>query len=87
MEKITKTKIPGDKNNMNDTIFVVSNKVVHKNAKIDWPDLNYPNQGMTILRTLHDVDYKAYKIQLDGADGPWFSQKTFPEGVGFYKQV
>lgn len=65
-------------------ILVVSNKVVLKNAKIDWPDLNYPGTGQTILRTIHSVDYDKLAIQLDGATGPWFDSKTFPEGVGFY---
>lgn len=69
------------------TILVVSNKVVHKNAKIDWPDMNYPNSGQTILRTLHDVDYELCEFQLDSCDGPWFNYKTAPEGVAFYKLI
>lgn len=70
------------------TILVISGKVVHKNAKIDWPDMNYPNSGQTILRTLHDVDYDNCKFQLDNADGPWFNYPfQFPEGVAFYKLI
>lgn len=68
-------------------ILVVSNKVVLKNAKIDWPDLNYPGSGQTILRVIHDIDYTALKLQLDGPDGPWFSQGNLPEGVGFYTKL
>ena len=68
-------------------ILVVSSQVVQQNSKINWPDLNYPNSGQTILRTIHKVDYDALKIQLDGADGPWFDAHHFPEGVGFYSKV
>jgi hypothetical protein len=70
-----------------DTILVISGKVVSKNSKIDWPDLNFPGSGQTILRTLHDVDYKGLSIQLDGPDGPWFFTTTFPQGVAFYKEI
>jgi hypothetical protein len=75
---------------MNNVLLIVSGLVSYKNSKINWPDLNYPNSGQTILRTIHDVDYTNYKIQLDGADGPWFGQKTanpLPPEVGFYKLV
>lgn len=68
-------------------VLVVSSKLVHKNAKIDWPDLNYPGSGQTILRTLHDVDYTNMKLQLDGADGPWFTSGKLPEGVAFYRKL
>lgn len=71
---------------MENIILVVSSKVVHKNAKIDWPDLNYPGSGQTILRTLHDVDYTNMKLQLDSGDGPWFTSGKLPEGVAFYKK-
>lgn len=71
----------------NELILVVSNQVVMKNSKINWPDLNYPNSGLTILRTIHDVDYEMLKIQLDGADGPWFNSQNFPNGVGFFKKI
>jgi len=67
-----------------DTILVISGKVVYKNAKIDWPDLNYPGSGQTILRTIHDIDYVMRKVQLDGKDGPWFNVDTLPEGAHFY---
>lgn len=77
-----------------DTILVVSGKVVSKNSKIDWPDLNFPGSGQTILRTLHDVDYKNLSLQLDGPDGPWFvdggsyiTVGSLPPGVAFYKQI
>lgn len=70
----------------NEKIFVVSNRVVHRNSKIDWPDMNYPNSGMTILRVVHELDYQNNQVQLDGAKGPWFSSNNLPEGVGFYKK-
>lgn len=73
--------------NMTDTILIISGRVIHKNAKIDWPDLNYPGSGQTILRYLHDIDYDNHKFQLDGEDGPWFAPANFPEGVAFYKKV
>ena len=69
------------------TIFVVSGQVVNSNSKINWPDLNYPNGNQTILRTLHIVDHKNYRIQLDDADGPWFEKQQLPQGAGFYKQI
>jgi hypothetical protein len=69
----------------NNTILIVSGLMAYKNSKINWPDLNYPNSGQTILRTIHDIDHANYKIQLDGPDGPWFTQKTFPKEIGFYK--
>jgi hypothetical protein len=71
----------------NELILVISGQVVLKNSKINWPDLNYPNSGLTILRTIHDIDYEVLKIQLDGVDGPWFDTWSFPNGVGFYKKV
>ena len=70
-----------------DIILVVSSQVVAKNSKINWPDLNYPNSGQTILRTVHDVDYENLKIRLDSADGPVFHASDFPNGVGFYKKL
>ena len=72
---------------MQNTILVVSGKAVRKNSKIDWHDLNYPGSGQTILRTLHDIDFELFKIQLDGVDGPWFSSNNLPDGVGFYKII
>ena len=68
-------------------VLIVSGRVVHKNSKIDWPDLNYPGSGQTILRTVHDIDCNSLKLQLDGPDGPWFGPTTFPEGVGFYSRI
>lgn len=65
-------------------ILIISSKVVQKNSKIDWPDLNYPGSGQTILRTIHDIDHLNFQVQLDGIDGPRFSPQNFPEGVGFY---
>ena len=70
-----------------DIVLVVSNQVVGKNSKINWPDLNYPNSGQTILRTLHDVDYDDLWIRLDSSDGPLFNNKQLPEGVGFFKKI
>jgi len=70
-----------------DTILVVSNQVVGKSSKINWPDLNYPNSGQTILRTLYDVDYDMLSIRLDSADGPVFNVYDLPNGVGFYKKL
>ena len=71
----------------NNTIFVVSGQVVNSNSKINWPDLNYPNSNQTVLRTLHLVDYKNYRIQLDGVDGPWFEKQQLPQGAYFCKQI
>lgn len=68
-------------------ILVISGKVVNKNSKIDWPDLNYPNSGQTILRTLHDIDYVNMKLQLDSAEGPWFTSGKLPEGTAFYARL
>jgi hypothetical protein len=68
-------------------ILVVSSKVVQKNSKIDWPDLNYPDSGQTILRTIHGIDYDKKTIQLDGPEGPVFQNKNLPSGVGFYEKV
>lgn len=68
-------------------ILVVSNQSVNKNSKINWPDLNYPDSGQTILRTLHDIDYDALTIRLDSADGPLLGVKQLPNGVGFYKKI
>jgi hypothetical protein len=70
-----------------DTILVVSNQVVGKSSKINWPDLNYPNSGQTILRTVYDVNYDALTIQLDSCDGPTFNLNELPNGVGFYKKL
>jgi hypothetical protein len=68
-------------------VLVVSGRVVQKNSKIDWPDLNFPNSGQTILRTVHEIDYDGLKVHLDGPEGPWFESKNLPEGVGFFVQV
>jgi len=68
-------------------IFVVSNQVANSNSKINWPDLNYPESGQTILRTLHLVDHENKRIQLDEASGPWFENSQLPEGAGFYKKI
>jgi hypothetical protein len=70
-----------------DIVLIVSSQVVAKNSKINWPDLNYPNTNQTILRTLHDVDYKNLTIRLDSADGPVFDAYHFPTGVGFYQKI
>lgn len=68
-------------------IFVVSGQAVHSNAKINWPDLNFPGSGQTILRCLHRVDYDKLSIQLDDENGPTFEAKDLPQGVGFYKKI
>lgn len=65
-------------------IFVVNNKVVLANSKVDWPDMNYPNSGATILRIVHEIDYKKNQIRLDDEKGPLLSTNSFPEGVGFF---
>lgn len=65
-------------------ILVVSSKVVQKNSKIDWPDLNFPDSGLTILRTIHEIDYENLRVHLDGPEGPWFDSKSLPSGVGFF---
>jgi hypothetical protein len=70
-----------------DIVLIVSSQVVSKNSKINWPDLNYPDSGQTILRTLHDVDYENLTIRLDSADGPVFDAYRFPAGVGFYEKI
>lgn len=69
-----------------ETILVISGKVVKKNSKIDWPDLNYPGTGQTILRVVHDIDHVALKLQLDSENGPWFDNTNLPEGVGFFER-
>jgi hypothetical protein len=72
---------------MKAAILVISGQVVRDNSKINWPDLNYPDSGQTILRYLHKIDYDNLKIQLDGEDGPWFKTSNFPSGVGFFKKL
>ena len=85
--KMKEKKTPGKTNNMKDLVLVVSSRVVRKNTKLDWPDLNYPGSGQTILRTLHDVDYTNMKLQLDDAAGPWFTSGKLPDGVAFYRKI
>ena len=68
-------------------ILVISNQTVNPNSKINWPDLNYPDSGQTILRTLHEIDYENLTIRLDSADGPVFDACNFPAGVDFYKKI
>ena len=70
-----------------DVILVISGQVVSKNSKINWPDLNYPGSGQTILRTLHDVNYRELFIQLDDVNGPIFHNEDFPVGVDFFRPV
>jgi hypothetical protein len=84
---VNKLNHPGRLTNMEDLVLVVSGRVVHNNAKIDWPDLNYPGSGETILRYLHNIDYVNMKLQLDGEDGPWFTSGKLPDGVAFYQKV
>lgn len=68
-------------------ILVISGKVVSKNGKIDFPDLNFPDSGQTILRTIHNINYDEMWVQLDGENGPIFHAKNFPSGVAFYEKV
>ena len=72
---------------MNDIILVISGQVVSKNSKVNFPDLNYPKSGDTILRTIHKADYEKQEFQLDGPDGPWFNNTNFPDGVRFFKEI
>lgn len=68
-------------------ILVISGKVVSKNGKVDFPDLNFPDSGQTILRTIHNINYDEMWVQLDGENGPIFRAKNFPSGVAFYEKV
>ena len=69
---------------MKETILVISGQVVSKNAKVNYPDLNFPNSGDTVLRTVHSIDYDNYSFQLDGEDGPVYSHPNLPKNVRFY---
>ena len=69
-----------------DKIFVVNAQVASCNSKVNWPDMNYPGSGDTILRIVHEIDFKNNEVRLDNETGPVFSSKNFPEGVGFYKK-
>lgn len=69
------------------TILVISGQVVSNNSKVNWPDLNYPGSGQTILRTLHHINYENLFIQLDDNQGPIFHAEDFPMNVGFYKPL
>jgi hypothetical protein len=68
-------------------VLIVSGKIVLDGSKIDWPDLNYPGSGQTILRTLYRIKYSNLSVQLDSEDGPWFQVYELPRGVGFFKKV
>jgi len=70
-----------------ENILVISSQVVTNNSKINWPDLNYPGSGQTVLRTLHKVNYEDKWIQLDHATGPVIQNKDLPIGTGFYTKV
>lgn len=72
---------------MKNTILAISGQVVGKNSKINWPDLNFPGSGQTILRTLFDINYEDLWIQLDDNKGPIFHSQDFPDGVGFYQKI
>ena len=73
--------------NKKEKIFVASKQVVLNNSKINWPDLNYPGSGQTILRIVYLIDYDKLQVQLDGEDGVWFNNNELPEGVGFYERI
>jgi hypothetical protein len=75
------------KNKKTETILVVSKQVALCNSKINWPDMNYPGSGETILRIVYNIDYDKLRIQLDGEDGPWFENDELPIGVGFYGKI
>ena len=68
-------------------ILVISGRVVTKNAKVDFPDMNFPDSGQTILRTIHDINYEQKWVQLDGEAGPVFHAINFPSGVSFYEKI
>lgn len=70
-----------------DIILIVSNQIANKNSKVNWPDMNYPNSGDTILRTINDIDFEFLTVRLDSVDGPVFDSKHFPNGVGFYQKI
>jgi len=70
---------------MKDVILVISHQVTSKNSKVNWPDLNYPGSGQTILRTVYHIDYDKLWVQLDDAAGPIFHAEDCPQGVGFYQ--
>jgi len=70
-----------------ETILIVSGQVVSNNSKINWPDLNYPGSGLTILRTIHKISYLEKWVQLDASTGPIFESKDLPPGVSFYKKI
>ena len=69
-----------------DKVLIINSKVVLPNSKIDWPDMNYPGTGSTILRIVHEIDYKNNTFRLDGERGPIFTPNNFPENVNFYKK-
>lgn len=69
-----------------DKLLVVNGRIVLPNSKIDWPDMNYPGTGATILRIVHEIDYENNTIRLDEEVGPLLTQNNFPEGVAFYKK-
>lgn len=75
------------KNKKREIVFVVTKQVVLNNSKINWPDLNYPGSGHTILRIVFQIDYENLRIQLDGEDGVWLKNSELPEGVGFYERI
>lgn len=70
-------------------ILVVSGQVALKNSIVNWPDANHPGTHHTILRTIHNIDYNAHTIQLDGESGPVFGLKTspLPDSVGFFSKA
>jgi len=72
---------------MKNTVLIISGQIAQENSKVNFPDLNYPDSGDTILRTVHKIDYEKMRVQLDGFDGPWFDQKNFPTNVGFFSRI
>ncbi len=72
---------------MKNTVLIISGQIAQENSKVNFPDLNYPDSGDTILRTVHKIDYEKMRVQLDRFDGPWFDQKNFPANVGFFSKI
>lgn len=70
-----------------DVIFVVKFQAVNNSSKVNWPDMNYPGTGQTVLRYLHEIDFEKLRVKLDGEDSPWIEKKNLPPGVGFFKRM
>jgi hypothetical protein len=71
----------------NKTIFVVRTTTAATGTKVSWPDSNSSDKYDTVLKTIHNIDYENYTVQIDGENGPVFNLETLPEGVGFYTKI